>query len=51
MQQGAESFSRFKTDWADIYQSRQTPNLRGLKWYNVIGNHDVAERCECHVCL
>ena len=41
---GADSLesglNRFQSDWAAIYQTPNTPNIAGLKWYHVVGNHD-----------
>lgn len=33
--------SRLQTDWANIYQSPATPNIAGLPWMSVLGNHDI----------
>ncbi|KAK9919104.1 hypothetical protein WJX75_009438 [Coccomyxa subellipsoidea] len=36
-----DTTNRFQQDWAQIYQTPKTPNLQGLTWYNVFGNHDI----------
>lgn len=38
---GIDSPERWQRDWADVYQGAATPSLRRLKWFNVIGNHDI----------
>jgi len=38
---GLDNPIRWKTDWLDIYKTDKTPTIKNLKWYNIIGNHDI----------
>lgn len=32
------NLNRFQSDWQNVYLTR--PNLKNLKWYQIVGNHD-----------
>ncbi|KAK9830874.1 hypothetical protein WJX81_000716 [Elliptochloris bilobata] len=34
-------YSRFQSDWINVYQTPFTPTIAPLPWFNVIGNHDI----------
>ena len=38
-------YSRFQSDWIQVYQTPYTPTIRNLPWFNVFGAPTLASRC------
>ena len=38
---GLDDPVRWETDFRSIYKTDKVPAIKDLKWYNVIGNHDL----------
>ena len=40
-------YSRFQSDWIQVYQTPYTPTIRYLPWFNVFGAPALLIRCCC----
>ena len=41
-------YSRFQSDWIQVYQTPYTPTIKNLPWFNVFGAPTVPLSC-CHL--
>eukprot|EP00877_Chromochloris_zofingiensis_P006543 jgi/Chrzof1/2141/Cz11g03310.t1 len=41
---GCREYARIKLDWADVYQTTARPSINDLRWYGLLGNHDIIDK-------